>query len=105
MGIRIIPSLIVAAALAGCASSNPIPVLTADDALDRVAAMSEVRQWAKFIAERSKDEVRAIVMIEHESAGPGDPWMVRVAENHNTHVATWKWFLVDRAGAILPLED
>jgi hypothetical protein len=105
LGTRLIAGLIVAAALAGCAGSERAPVLTAGAALDRVAGLPEVRAWARQLSELSKNEVRAIVMIEGEPEGPGGRWTVRVAENHDTHIATWKWFTVDRAGTILPIED
>lgn len=105
MGIRIIPGLLAVATLAGCAGSERAPMLTAEAALDRVAELPEVRRWMKLISELSKGEVGAIMMVEGEPSGPGDCWIIRVAENHDTHIATWKWFTVDRTGAILPLKD
>jgi hypothetical protein len=105
MGIRVIPGLIVAAVLAGCAGPERAPILTAEAALDRVAELPEVRRWMKLISELSKGEVGVIVMVDQEPEGPGDRWVIRVAENHDTHIATWKWFTVDRAGAVRPYED
>ncbi len=94
--------------LCGCDIPPPTPEapsrsLDEEQAVERVWHQPQIARAVEDVRAKAARDVRVVTMYEGEEQRDGRRFhVVRLAENHPTHLATLAWFLVDaRTGEVL----